>query len=133
MMNVSQAVTEFGQSMGIEGLNLGSTGVCQLQWEDGSTLLIEETAEELLVCLAFPAAHLHALEMQQALELQDQRVHHGFAVVQVGLRGQGADTLIVTLVRVRARVLAGADIARSVDQLTEWRSRWESLSGRRSH
>lgn len=128
---MSDAVTEFGRLMGLDDLAAGHHGsACRLQWEDGSSLEVEEVNEELLVSLAFPAPHLRSGEMLQALQLLDQRQPSGAQALQVGLVGVAGDARLVVLARLPSRGARGDQVQQAAERCRQWQRRWESACQR---
>ena len=130
MSNASDAVGEFGRTIGLDDLHLGHSSACELRWADGSALVLEETDEHLLVCVMFPTPHLQPQEKLKALEMQDMRVYADMPAVQVGVRDQGEHACLVALSRLDARSASGREIQQAVDLITRWRHRWEAACGR---
>lgn len=68
-------VGEFGHSAGLGGLSLGERGALALRFDNGVSLRMEYTGEELVVSMAFPH-----YEIKRLLSLPHPRARLGFRV-----------------------------------------------------
>lgn len=119
---VQEAMHEFGRKLGLDGLDMGDGGAAQLQLEAGGVLAVEMGAPhsgEVLVYLGRPRGFDEGAALRRALA----RAHCASAdvmPVQVAVRGQGVDALLLAVVRVPERELTAHLLDRVVDYLSRW-------------
>jgi type III secretion system chaperone SycN len=137
-VSAQHALEQFGQTLGIQGLQFGDEGACRLQWEDGTALSIEECRAGILVSLEVPAPHVGVDALLKALQQCDQMApapgHGGQAdvgPVQIGLAGRGEEARLVASSRVVGSWPSGADLDHAVQLLVHWRRRWSEACGQR--
>lgn len=125
---LDDTLAEFGRHLGIAALGFGAHGVAQLSLPGGGWLAIEPVRrghhDEVLIYLGHPVG----FDAQRLLPRALEQVHHASAgpfPVQVGSRGQGAQTRLVVLTRVPEREFT----LQLLDQAFEALNRWvESLA-----
>lgn len=119
---VMEAISQYGHHLGVPALQIGTHGVATLELQDGGLLAIEPgrgRAAELLVSLARPLGFDAAPSIRKALAM----AHHSAAVpvaVQVGVRGEGTEALLIALVRVPQREFNLQRLEQTVEQLMRW-------------
>lgn len=99
-MNVAQLVAEFGQRRGLHDLALPPRGPVVFSSDNSGSLLLEAEQEDLLLYALVPAPYVEpqaVLPLLQAVDLRRQSPQAW--PVQVGGRGQGADFVLMLLVR----------------------------------
>jgi len=124
-MTFAEPVAAFGRTLGIEALTLDYRGVTQLLLDEGRALTLEATDEELLLYLAAPAPFVELPRLAAALAAANARRLDGPAL-QLGLRGTGADAMLIVLTRLAGRALSGSDIARAADHIFGWHAAWQA-------
>lgn len=120
---IEDTLADFGRQLGIDGLDFGPYGVAQLQLASGSFIAVEPVRrgneDEVLVYLGRVVGH----QATQAVEVALARSHWrngGPLAVQVGLRGAGAETFLLALVRLPERTFTAQALAHAVDYLGRW-------------
>lgn len=120
---VHETLAEFGRQMGLPALDFGQHGVAQFVFESGVLLAVEPVQsgehEEILVYMGLPVGYHGAVMGRMALA----KAHHGEAgamPVQVSLRGDAQDTLLIALVRLPAREFTLQSLGQAVDFLRRW-------------
>lgn len=120
---IHDALAEFGHRLGIQHLDFGRYGVAQLAFEDGGLVALEPvrrgTQDEVLVYLARPVAHQAPLLVRGALA-KAHLSHGGPMPVQVALRGNGPDALLLAGVRLHERAFTAQTLAQAVEFLGRW-------------
>lgn len=117
-----EVLAEFGRQLGLPNFSLGSHGVAQLELQAGGLLAIEPApgaAGDVLVYLGRPIGFDAGGTLRGALA----RAHWGNAPplpVQVALRGEGPDALLLALVRVPQREFTLPHLNRVVEFLGHW-------------
>lgn len=114
-------LAQFGQQLGLPGLSIGDNGAAQLELQAGGILAVEPApqAGDVLVYLGRPIGFDGPAVLRQALA----RAHHSAAStlpVQVALRGDGPEALLLVLVRVPEREFTTPMLSRVVDYLGRW-------------
>ena len=121
-MNLSQVVADYGQRIGRPDLALPSQGPAVVSSEEDISVLLETDDEHLLAYALVPAPYVSAqalLTMLQASDLRRQPPHAW--PVQVGGRGQGADWVLMLLVRIPERQAS----AQALEQALAWLMQWK--------
>jgi type III secretion system chaperone SycN len=120
---VHETLAEFGRQLGLPDLGFGAHGVAQLQLQSGGFLAVEpvrrDQADEVLVYLGRPLGYEAAATVRRALA----RAHHSAAeplAVQVAVRGEGPDAVLVMLVRLPERDFTLQSLGQTVDALGRW-------------
>ena len=72
---IGAVISEFGKSAGIGDLALNGRGASALKFENGATLRLEYTGEELVVAVAVPPG-----DVKRLLALSHPKARHGFRV-----------------------------------------------------
>lgn len=120
---VRDALAEFGRQLGIEQLSFGSHGVAQLVLQSGGLVAVEPVRrgdrDEVLIYLGRPVGHQAGALLQRALARAHWR-EGGPYPVQVALRGDGPDAMLLALVRLPERAFTGQSLAHAVDYLGRW-------------
>jgi type III secretion system chaperone SycN len=117
-----ETIEQFGLQLGLPSLSLGAHGVAQLELQAGGLLAIEPApgpAGDVLVYLGRPLGFDAGTALRSALA----RAHFGNAPpipVQVGVRGEGPDALLLALVRVPQREFTLPHLNRVVEFLGHW-------------
>lgn len=99
-MNLTQLVAEYGQHHGLPHLALPGQGPALLSAEQICSVLIEADDEDLLLYAVVPAPFAPPQLLMACLQAADVRRQpaQGWPV-KVGARGQGADLVLVLLLR----------------------------------
>lgn len=118
---LQQAVQGFGQGLGLSALALDGDGRARLQLQSGVVLQLALDGDALRLQIDCPLAFEGPELLERALVAADLRRGGG---VQLGLRGRGADQVLLVARRVAARQADAAVIARGFEQLLAW---FESL------
>jgi hypothetical protein len=121
-MNLSQVVADYGQRIGRHDLALPSQGPAVLSSEEDFSVLFEADGAHLLAYALVPAPYVSAqalLAMLKASDLRRQPPHAW--PVQVGGRGQGADWVLMLLVRIPERQAS----AQALEQALAWLMQWK--------
>lgn len=118
---IHDTVAEFGRQLGLPDLALDGSGAAQLQLQAGGLLVVEPAPQtgDVLVYLGRPVGFDGPAVLRGALA----RAHHSAAgpwPVQVALRGDGPEALLVVLARVPERDFTPARLSRVVDGLGHW-------------
>lgn len=127
-MSLSHALSEFGASLGVGRLELPAQGHVSLQLPCGDRLTLEEVGQELLLYQVIDFPHLDAarcMVLLQASNLRRRPAHE--PGVQIGLRGDGADTQVVLLVRYGTQGLQVSVLQAGLDLLERCRRDWLDL------
>ena len=124
---VHETLADFGRQLGLPSLGFGTHGVAQLQMQSGALLAVEPVrrgeVDEVLVYLGKPVPFADSGLFRKALA----KAHHGEVgalPVQVALRGESPDTLMLMLVRLPERDFTLQSLGHAVDYLGRW---YESL------
>ncbi len=122
---VDDTVAEFGRSVGIPGLRFSEHGNLQLKFATGGLLVIEPVrrgdTDEILVYLGEPLGFNGARRVMLALS----KVHFGnvgVRDVQIAVRGEGADALLLALIRIPEREFTPQNLGQAMDFLHQWLS-----------
>jgi type III secretion system chaperone SycN len=119
---VNETLAQFGQQLGLPLLELGTHGVAQLELQAGGVLAVEPApgnVAEVLVYLGRPLGFEGGAVLRNALS----RAHHGNAhpmPVQVAVRGDGPEALLLVLVRVSEGEFTPQTLGRVVEYLGRW-------------
>lgn len=120
---IDETLADFGRRLGLAHLDCGAHGVAQLALAGGGLIAIEPVtrgdAEEVLVYVGRRAGHDAPRLLRQALI----KAHHGQAgslPVQVAMRGQGPDAMLLALLRLPAREFTPQRLDRAFDHLNRW-------------
>jgi type III secretion system chaperone SycN len=119
---VHETLAQFGQQLGVPALELNARGVAQLELQAGGLLAVEPTpgkVAEVLVYLGRPLGFDGDTVLRNALA----RAHHSSAhplPVQVAVRGEGPEALLLVLVRVPEREFTLPTLTRVVEYLGRW-------------
>lgn len=120
---VDDTVAEFGRSMGIPSLRVGEHGNLQLKFAAGGLLAIEPVrrgdTDEILVYLGEPLGFGGARRVVLALSKAHFR-NAGVRDVQIAVRGEGADSLLLALTRIPEREFTPQNLGHAVDYLHQW-------------
>ena len=72
---MNAVIGDFGRAAGLGGLALNERGAAALRFENGSSLRLEYTGEELAVAMTVPSA-----DVRRLLSLSHPRARHAFRV-----------------------------------------------------
>jgi hypothetical protein len=128
-MSLSYALSEFGAALGVGPLDLPSQGAVNLQLFPDCRLSIEEVDEDVLLYILMAVPHIDAatcLALLQACDLRTRLPHE--PCVQAGLRGQGADSQIMLLLRYPAQGLQASQLQSGVALLDQCRRDWLGMA-----
>ncbi len=124
-MSAEQAVAEFGQLQGLEGLSLHPAGHVRLGLPTGDSLSLDLSRTHLVISLVAHCPHVPAPALLQALQACDLRHSTGRWPIRVGLHGQGQDACLVLALRLPDQHgLGGPDLQQAVEQLMQWHAQW---------
>lgn len=117
---VHQTLAEFGQTIGINGLDLGAHGVAQLEFQSGARLAVEANQrgkeEEILIYVSQPCGFELARILPRALA----SAHFSQPArwpVQLATQGEGPEASLILLLRMRDRDFTLQSLGEAVDQL----------------
>ncbi|MGE0329459.1 MAG: hypothetical protein AB7P37_02065 [Ramlibacter sp.] len=118
---IDDILRQFGEQLGLPGLGLGPHGVAQLELQAGGLLAVEPAPDgaDILLYLGRPLGFDGNTVLRNALV----RAHHTAAhptPVQLAVRGDGPDALLLVLVRVPAREFTIHSLCRAVEYLGRW-------------
>ena len=117
---IHDTLNQFGQQLGLPGLDLGQHGVAQLELQAGGLLAVEPApGGDVLVYMGRPLGFDGAVVLRNALA----RAHHSAAnpmPVQVAVRGDGPEALLLVLVRVAESEFTLPTLCRVADYLGRW-------------
>jgi type III secretion system chaperone SycN len=119
---IDDTLAEFGEQLGIPSLQLGAQGVLQLELQAGGLLgvqLAEGASGDVLVYLGRPLGFDAGTVLRNALA----HAHHASASpmpVQVAVRGEGPEALLIALTRVPEREFTLQALTGIVDYLGRW-------------
>lgn len=120
---IDDTLADFGRRLGLGHLDCGAHGVAQLTLSGGGLIAIEPVTrgdeEEVLVYVGRRAGHDAPRLLRQAL-VKTHHAHAGSLPVQVALRGQGPDALLLALLRLPAREFTPQRLDRAFDHLNRW-------------
>ena len=127
MMNLQQALAEWGAGMGLE-LQPGHSGALQLRYPaTGALLGVAEHEGQIVVHYADPLTHDAAQRLLQALRHAGQ-LQEPAQAVQVGLRNTPAGDWLVVATRFASEDASGARIDQAVQYLRQWLAQAQSES-----
>lgn len=120
---ISNTITEFGEQLGIAGLELNAQGVVRLEMASGICLTLEPQVrrgqQELLASLGARVGHEAAGYIQAAL----RRIHaENFppANMQLVLAGHGTGTLLIVTTRMSSMAVTAQALSGTVGTLQRW-------------
>lgn len=118
---VQETLEKFGEQIGLTSLGLGPDGVAQLELQAGGVLAVEpvQGGAEVLVYLGRPLGFDAGAVLRNALT----RAHFSSAQalpVQVAVRGEGPEGLLLALVRIPDREFTVQMLGRVVECLGRW-------------
>ncbi len=120
---IDDTLADFGRRLGLDHLDCGAHGVAQLTLAGGGLIAIEPVTrgdeEEVLVYVGRRVGHDAPRLLRRALA----RAHHtevGSLPVQVALRGQGPDTLLLALLRLPTREFTPQRLDRAFEHFNRW-------------
>lgn len=120
MLDLQQALAEWGSTMGMPDLAPGPQGDVQLRFpETGALLGVVLQDEWAIVHHATPAGHDAAALLLRAMR-QAAKVADPAQAVQVGLRSTPAGDWLVLVARFPQQELSGARIHHAVEFLRQW-------------
>lgn len=120
---VDDTLAEFGRMAGLPGLALDASGVVQLSLGAGAILgihpVLASEPREIVVFMGRPVGLEKDRLMRQALSLA--HFHNAPALpVQVALRGDGPEALLLAAVRLSERQFTLPSLTRAIDFLNAW-------------
>lgn len=119
MNGLDGALGAFGESIGLERLELGARGNLALQLDSGRRLAIEPIGDEVLVYVSEPVPYDAAQRLLRAW----RRAHHsrleGLAV-QAALRDQDSIPRLLAVARLPAAQADAPALRRTLEQLARW-------------
>lgn len=120
---VDDTLAEFGRMTGLPGLTLDASGVVQLSLGSGAILGIHpvqtDDRSEIVVFMGRPAGLEKDRLLRQALLLAHFRNAPALPV-QVALRGEGPDALLLAAVRLSERQFTLPSLTHAIDFLMAW-------------
>ena len=125
-MNITNAVADFGRSMGVE-LSLDPSGMVALELEEGDVLTLEAADDDLLVYRVVPAPYVSSQLLVNALKACNARLQEGLGwQLQVGLHGSGAESAVVFLFRLIGSKISAHSIEQAIDKIESFRRNWSA-------
>lgn len=120
MMDLRQALAEWGAAMGLPELQPGPQGTLQLRFADSGALLgVAEQDDCVVVHHAEPVAHDAAELLLRAMR-QAAHVAEPAQAVQVGLRSTAAGDWLVLGIRIPHDELNGQRMHQAAQYLQQW-------------
>lgn len=120
---VQDTVAAFGRQMGLPDLSFGDDGVMQLQLQSGGLLVVEKVrrglADEVLVYLGRPLG-FEGADLQRRALMQAHCATAQALPVQVAVRGEAPEALLLMLLRLPARDFTLPALEHAVDYLGRW-------------
>ncbi len=123
---VHDTLAEFGRELGLTDFGLGSHGVAQLQMQSGALLAVEPVrrgstngVDEVLIYLGQPMGFEAATLRRRALE-KVHFSHGGPFALQIATRGEGAQAILLMLVRLPERAFTRQTLGHVVEYLERW-------------
>jgi hypothetical protein len=131
-MNLSQVVLDYGQRIGRTDLALPLRGPAVVSSDEGISVLIEADEKHLLLYALVPAPYASAQDLMVMLQSSDLRRQPPHAwPVQVGGRGQGADFMLMLLVRIPERQASAQTLEHALAWLMQWKQEHVQLGSTR--
>jgi len=115
---LAQAVAEFGRQLGLAGFELDAQGQALLRMPSGLVLRLAADETQLRVQLECPLPHVGPELFERALAAAEARQRGGG--LQLGLRGRGADQVLLIARRLAARRCSGPLLGREFEALLDW-------------
>ena len=115
---LAHAVADFGRAVGLAGFALDDDGRARLQLAGGRLLTLAATETALRLQLELPLPFEGPELMERALVAAGARQRGGG--VQLGLRGRGADQVLLMARWLGARRCSGMLLARELEILLDW-------------
>lgn len=115
---LAHAVADFGRQLGLSGFELDAQGQALLRMPSGLTLRLAADEEQLRVQIECPLPHEGPELLERALTAAEARQRGGG--VQLGLRGRGADQVLLIARRLAARRCSGPLLGREFEGLLDW-------------
>jgi len=115
---LAHAVADFGRSLGLLSFELDAQGEALLRLPSGITLRLAADEAQLRVQIECPLPHEGPELLERALAAAEARQRGGG--VQLGLRGRGADQVLLIARRLAARRCSGPLLAREFEGLLDW-------------
>jgi hypothetical protein len=125
-MDVTNAVSDFGRSIGID-LQLDADGLVALELQENDLLNLEESGHDLLVyrVVAFP--YIAAPLLMGILQSCNARLQEGLGwQLQVGLAGSGADSKLIFLYRLKGSMVSVRGIEQAIAMIEVVKQRWSA-------
>jgi type III secretion system chaperone SycN len=120
---IQDSLREFGRQQGLSQLDFNRHGVMQLDYPHGGFLAVEPAqpgrGDEVLVYLARPVGHQAASLLRTALA-RACAIDGGAPFVQVGIKGNGPDTLMLVVARLPERSFTSQALSATVQYLDRW-------------
>ena len=126
-MNITNAVSDFGRSIGLNDLSLEQAGLVVLELEASDLLTLEQAGEDLLVYRVVSFPYVSTQQLLKALKACNARLQEqqGWQL-QVGLRGTGADSALVFLYRLSGSSVSGRGIEQAIDMIERFKRSWSA-------
>lgn len=115
---LAHAVADFGRQLGLLGFELDAQGQALLRMPSGQTLRLVADGTQVRVQIECPLPHEGPELLERALASAEARQRGGG--VQLGLRGRGADQVLLIARRLAARRCSGPLLAREFEGLLDW-------------
>ncbi|MCW0211152.1 hypothetical protein WHX56_08380 [Achromobacter veterisilvae] len=119
MNSLDQALSAFGEDIGMPGLALGARGNVALQLESGRRVAIEPSDEEVLVYVSDPAPYDAPERLLQAWRRAHYSRLDGWPV-QAALREQDGVPRLLAATRLAAADASAHKLKQAVDYLSRW-------------
>jgi hypothetical protein len=121
-MNLRQVVADYGQRNGLPDLALPDRGPAALSSQDGVNVLVEAGDDDLLIYALMPAPYVSPESLLGLLQACDLRHLPPQAwPIQVGARGQGADQMVMLLLRLSGQRLSAQGMEEALSWLLRFR------------
>ena len=122
MQWVEDALRGFGAYLGVDELSFSDRGLLELTLENGSVVAIEDRSEafdQFLIYLRRPVGYQAAGWLRKALVRCHAESHSPWPL-QVALRGQGTDAVLILLTRVNARSFTPQALSQAIEYQLRW-------------
>ena len=128
MQDIRHAVTQFGQSLGLQDFSTGIDGSARIKLKNGEILGFEALDDGLMISRVVPTPFVSTQMLVSALRLANVRQNANPMAIHVGLRGSGNDAAIVVSQRLERSDPSPSDIAQTVSHIQTWFHQWQSLA-----
>jgi hypothetical protein len=124
-MSLIFTLNEFGENIGLSELSLPVMGALSFSLDDGQTFCLVEVEDDLLMYSPISAPHIAVEQWLMLLQACDVReLSPQDPPLQLGVRGSGAETTAVLLLRWPVQGLMAAQLIRGLQRLQDCSQIW---------